>query len=264
MLDRTLGPVRSRTASPDEVGDVTTGVAGACLAGLALSPDPEVAVALTRGVVATTRDADLLERWLATGRTDGGVDLDPSLRWSALARLATLGAVDAERIEAARVADGSYAGDLGAARALAARPTSAAKAEAWAAMTEPDVSNRLFESLAAGLWDASRPELCAPYVDAYLGGAGRRRPDGPGATVERRAGRPGLRGRRGSGQASASLTAWRRSVAGRPSSVSRSVVGTSSSPAAMPRSTSASTASIGAGTPAPARTCWSCSTGTSV
>jgi hypothetical protein len=24
------------------------------------------------------------------------------------------------------------------------------------------------ESLAAGLWDASRPELCAPYVDAYL------------------------------------------------------------------------------------------------
>ena len=35
-------------------------------------------------------------------------------------------------------------------------------------MTEPDVSNRLFESLAAGLWDASRPELCAPYVDAYL------------------------------------------------------------------------------------------------
>ena len=119
-------------------------------------------------MVATTRDADLLERWLATGRTDGGVDLDPSLRWSALARLATLGAVDAERIEAARVADGSYAGDLGAARALAARPTSAAKAEAWAAMTEPDVSNRLFESLAAGLWDAARPELCAPYVDAYL------------------------------------------------------------------------------------------------
>ena len=168
VLDRTLGPVRSRTACPDEVGDVTTGVAGACLAGLALSPDPEVAVALTRGVVATTRDADLLERWLATGRTDGGVDLDPSLRWSALARLATLGAVDAERIEAARVADGSYAGDLGAARALAARPTSAAKAEAWAAMTEPDVSNRLFESLAAGLWDAARPELCAPYVDAYL------------------------------------------------------------------------------------------------
>lgn len=168
VLDRTLGAVRSRTAAPDEVGVVTAGVAGACLAGLALSPDPEVAVALTRGVVATARDADLLERWLATGRTDAGVELDPSLRWSALARLAALGAIDADRIEAARVADGSFAGDLGAARALAARPTAEAKAEAWAAMTEPDVSNRLFESLAAGLWDYSRPELCAPYVDAYL------------------------------------------------------------------------------------------------
>ncbi len=168
VLDRTLGAVRSRTAAPDEVGVVTAGVAGACLAGLALSPDPEVAVALTRGVVATARDGDLLERWLATGRTDAGVELDPSLRWSALARLAALGAIDAERIEAARVADGSFAGDLGAARALAARPTAEAKAEAWAAMTEPDVSNRLFESLALGLWDAERPDLCAPYVEAYL------------------------------------------------------------------------------------------------
>lgn len=168
VLDRTLGPVRSRTAAPDEVGDVTAGLAGACLAGLVRSPDPEVAVALTRGVVATARDADLLERWLATGRTDAGVELDPSLRWSTVARLAALGAIDADRIEAARVADGSFAGDLGAARALAARPTAEAKAEAWAAMTEPDVSNRLFESLALGLWDAERPDLCAPYVEAYL------------------------------------------------------------------------------------------------
>jgi aminopeptidase N len=168
VLDRTLGSVRSRTAAPEQVGEVTSGVAGACLAGLALSPDPEVAFALTRGVVATTRDADLLERWVRDGRTDDGVGLDPSLHWSALARLAALGALDAERIDAERVADGSFAGELGAARALAARPTSEAKAEAWAAMTEPDVSNRLFESLAAGLWDASRPDLCAPYVDAYL------------------------------------------------------------------------------------------------
>ena len=168
VLDRTLGAVRSRTAAPEQVGDVTTGVAGACLAGLALAPEPEVAFALTRGVVATTRDADLLERWLRDGRTDDGVGLDPSLHWSALARLAALGAVDAERIDAERVADGSFAGELGAARALAARPTTEAKAAAWAAMTEPDVPNRLFEALASGLWDASRPDLCAPYVDAYL------------------------------------------------------------------------------------------------
>ncbi|CAB4734543.1 unannotated protein [freshwater metagenome] len=175
VLDRTLGPVRTRVATADAVPALADAVAAACAAGLSGGPgaeDEQVAIALVRGLVSTTRDPSLLERWLAAGRTDtgpvGGVDLDPSLRWSTLARLAALGAIDADRIEAARVADGSFAGDLGAARALAARPTAEAKAEAWAAMTEPDVSNRLFESLALGLWDAERPDLCAPYVEAYL------------------------------------------------------------------------------------------------
>jgi len=60
------------------------------------------------------------------------------------------------------------AGDLGAARALASRPTAEAKAAAWTAALEPDVSNRMFEALLHGLWDVERVDLCAPYVDAYL------------------------------------------------------------------------------------------------
>ena len=168
VVDRTLGPVRGRYLAPADAAVVGAAVATACAAGLAAGPDEQVAIALTRGLAATTRDTDLLEGWLAAGRTDLGVELDPGLRWSVLTRLARLGSLDADRIEAERVADGSYAADLGAARSLAARPTAEAKAQAWAAMTEPDVPNRRFESLAAGLWDAERPDLCAPYVDAYL------------------------------------------------------------------------------------------------
>lgn len=168
VLDRTLGPVRGRYAGPGGAAVLGAAVATACSTALAAGPDEQLAVALTRGLVATTSDADLLARWLDAGRTDAGLELDPALRWSVVARLARLDAVDADRIEAERAADGSFAGDLGAARALAARPTAEAKAAAWAGMTDPDVPNRRFEALAQGLWDAERPGLCAPYVDAYL------------------------------------------------------------------------------------------------
>ncbi len=85
-----------------------------------------------------------------------------------MARLATLGALDEAGIEDERQRDQSFAGDLGAARALAARPTAEAKAAAWATMSAPDVSNRVFEACAHGLWDPERVALCTPYVDAYL------------------------------------------------------------------------------------------------
>ena len=127
-----------------------------------------MAIALTRGLAATSRDASALLGWLASGRTDAGVDLDPGLRWSTVARLAALGALDEAAIEAERRRDQTFAGELGAARALAARPTAEAKAAAWATMSAPDVSNRVFEACAQGLWDPERVELCTAYVDAYL------------------------------------------------------------------------------------------------
>ncbi|MFC4783468.1 aminopeptidase N [Nocardioides sp. MAHUQ-72] len=168
VLDRTLGPVLGRAASAAEVPGLVDAVAAACAAGLAATDDDQLSIALTRGLAATSRDADRLTSWLAEGRIDAGVELDPALRWSVVARLGTLGSIDAAGIEAERARDGSLAGDLGAARALAARPTGEAKAAAWAAALEPDVSNRMFEALLHGLWDPEQVALCAPYVDAYL------------------------------------------------------------------------------------------------
>jgi aminopeptidase N len=83
-------------------------------------------------------------------------------------RLALLGGLEADEIEEERRRDGTAQGELGAARALAARPTAQAKAEAWAALTEDDVSNRSFEAVAAGLWPAEQAALAAPYLPAYL------------------------------------------------------------------------------------------------
>ncbi|GAB3779367.1 aminopeptidase N [Nocardioides ungokensis] len=168
VLDRTLGPVLSRSAPASAVPGVVDAVATACAAGLAAGEDDQLSIALTRGLAATSRDADLLASWLTSGRTDTGVDLDPGLRWAVVARLCALGAMDAGQVETERLDDGSLAGDLGAACALASRPTAEAKAAAWAAMTEPDVSNRMFEARARGLWDPEQVDLCAPYVDAYL------------------------------------------------------------------------------------------------
>jgi aminopeptidase N len=168
VLDRTLGPVLARSASAAEVPGLVDTVAAACSAGLATGADEQLAIVLTRGLASTSRDAGTLSSWLSSGRTAAGVDLDPSLRWSVVARLCTLGALDDAAVEAERVRDGSLAGDLGAARALASRPLESAKASAWAAMVEPGVSNRMFEALAQGLWDPERVELCAPFVDAYL------------------------------------------------------------------------------------------------
>ena len=80
-------------------------------------------------------------------------------------------ALDAEAIEAERRRDGTVEGDLGAATALAARPTAEAKAEAWAGMTEdPEVSNRRFLALASGLWSPEQAGLVAPYVPALRRG----------------------------------------------------------------------------------------------
>jgi aminopeptidase N len=83
-------------------------------------------------------------------------------------RLAALGALDAGAIEEERRRDGTANGDLGAATALAARPTAEAKQEAWAALAEDDLSNRRFAAIATGLWPAEQAELAAPYLPRYL------------------------------------------------------------------------------------------------
>jgi aminopeptidase N len=147
---------------PAEAVDATFAlVADACRAGLRGTDDEQRVRALTHALAATSTDPAELEPLL------GGEDR--RLHWAVVARLAALGERSAGEIEAERVSDGTDEGELGAATALAARPTPEAKASAWAAMSEdPDIANRRFEALARGLWSPEHADLVAPYVAAYV------------------------------------------------------------------------------------------------
>ncbi|MGH3307760.1 MAG: ERAP1-like C-terminal domain-containing protein, partial [Nocardioides sp.] len=110
-----------------------------------------------------------LEGWLLDRATHTGIELDPTMRWSAIRRLAALGALTPEQIDDERHGDGTVVGELGAARALAAIPHPEAKARAWARMFEdPHVSNRVFVASAEGFWDPEQVVLVHPYVARYL------------------------------------------------------------------------------------------------
>nr|WP_246416142.1 aminopeptidase N [Nocardioides luti] len=157
-----------RRVPADRTATAVDTLAAACDAGLAAGPDAELTTAFTRGLAATSRDADRLRGWLADGRADSDVDLDPALRWTVVHRLAEIGELDEAEIAAEEAHDTSASGAQAAATARAARPTDGAKAAAWAAMTAPDVSNRMFSALAQGLWSPEQAGLLAPYVQRYL------------------------------------------------------------------------------------------------
>lgn len=144
-------------------------VATAAAAGLAASgEDEQRALAWAATLAATSADAGLLRGWLDTDRIAAGVPLLPTTRWEAVVRLASLGEADARVIAAERDRDGTAEGDLGAARALAARPSTIAKDAAWEAMLAPGVDNRRFGALASGMWISEQAHLLRPYVAAYL------------------------------------------------------------------------------------------------
>jgi len=167
VLTRTLSRVLPLRLPADRVAWAHDALAAACGTGLLHAGSPELALACAAGFAATSREADTLHGWLGTGRI-GDLPLPPTLRWRAVRRLAELGAVDEAFVEEQRRSDPGLEAELGAAAALAARPSAAAKDEAWAAACDPGVDNRRFGALLDGLWSAEQAELLAPYVDRYL------------------------------------------------------------------------------------------------
>ena len=168
VLLRSLDRVLPLRVPATQVSDALAQLARTSERGLAATDDPELRQAFAEVLATSTTDTALLEGWLRGATVPGGPTLDPALRWRAIGRLAALGAVDEAAIEAEKLADGTIDGELGAATALAARPSAQAKAEAWAQALDPEVSNRRFGALMAGLWSVEQGDLLAPYVTAYL------------------------------------------------------------------------------------------------
>ncbi|MBW1601114.1 aminopeptidase N [Streptomyces sp. JJ66] len=139
---------------------------------LAAEPGSDHQLAWARALAAVARtDAqlDLLAGLLDGSRTIDGLAVDTELRWALLLRLAATGRADEPEIAAELERDATSAGERHAATARAARPTKAAKAEAWARVVESDqLPNALQEAVIAGFVQADQRELLAPYTARYF------------------------------------------------------------------------------------------------
>jgi aminopeptidase N len=167
VLRRVMRVVLPQWTAPEAYADAERVVAEVCTEALEAG-DSDRGLAAMRRLAQTTTDAGLLRRWLESGVARPGLEVDRDTRWLAVRRLVTLGEAGVDLVEAEAAADRTSSGHQSSLAALASRPDAAAKAEAWAAIVDPTVSNRDFEALVAGLWTPGQEELWAPYLGRYL------------------------------------------------------------------------------------------------
>jgi aminopeptidase N len=125
-------------------------------------------LAAMRRIAATTHDVDLLRRWLASGEARPGLAVDRDTRWMVVRRLVVLGQAGDDLVAREADDDRSASGHESALAARASRPDAAAKADAWARLRDPGISNRDFGAVVFGLWTPGQEDLTAPYLERYL------------------------------------------------------------------------------------------------
>ncbi|MFJ7293934.1 aminopeptidase N [Streptomyces collinus] len=114
-------------------------------------------------------DFELLRDLLAGTAAVDGLELDQELRWVFLEPLAAHGAVDEKALAEELARDDTASGKRHQVRCLAARPSEAVKAQAWAQVVESDaLSNAMVEATIAGFSQGSQRELIAPYAEKYF------------------------------------------------------------------------------------------------
>ncbi|MCD7439954.1 aminopeptidase N [Streptomyces lincolnensis] len=120
-------------------------------------------------VAALPEDLQLLQGLLADTEQIEGLVVDQELRWAFLEPLAAHGAADEGALAAELARDDTASGKRHQVRCLAARPSAAVKAQAWAQVVESDaLSNALVEATIAGFDRSSQRELLAPYAEKYF------------------------------------------------------------------------------------------------
>ncbi|EPD60479.1 aminopeptidase N [Streptomyces sp. HGB0020] len=120
-------------------------------------------------VASAPDDLQLLRGLLEGTEKIEGLKVDQELRWTFLEPLAAHGAVDETVLAAELARDDTASGKRHQVRCLAARPSEAVKAQAWAQVVESDaLSNALVEATIAGFTQASQRELLAPYAARYF------------------------------------------------------------------------------------------------
>ncbi|WP_405780762.1 aminopeptidase N [Streptomyces sp. NBC_00859] len=129
-------------------------------------------LAWARAFASTARtplQLDLLNGLLEGEESIEGLAIDTELRWAFVHRLASVGRFDEEEIAGELLRDRTSAGERHAASARAARPTEAAKAEAWASVVESDqLPNAVQEAVIGGFVQTDQREVLAPYTEKYF------------------------------------------------------------------------------------------------
>ncbi|MFF4796804.1 aminopeptidase N [Streptomyces sp. NPDC001351] len=151
--ERLLAEVALRDLRAAEPGSEQQLAWARFLATVAAGPDE---LALLRGLLDGTEKVD-------------GLEVDQELRWAFLEPLAAHGAADETVLAAELARDDTASGKRHQVRCLAARPSEAVKAQAWAQVVESDaLSNALVEATIAGFAQPSQRELIAPYTAKYF------------------------------------------------------------------------------------------------
>ncbi|MFE3823931.1 aminopeptidase N [Streptomyces sp. NPDC059092] len=120
-------------------------------------------------VAETEADLQLLRGLLEGTAKIDGLSVDQELRWAFLEPLAAHGQADEAAIDAELARDDTASGKRHQVRCLAARPSAAVKAQAWAQVVESDaLSNALVEAVIAGFARPGQRELLAPYAAKYF------------------------------------------------------------------------------------------------
>ncbi|GAA1977906.1 aminopeptidase N [Catenulispora subtropica] len=124
------------------------------------------------GTALTDEQLDYVAALLNGSQTLAGLQVDTEMRWTLLLALVIAGRADVPEIEAELERDKTATGERYALQARAARPTSEAKAEAWASVVDSDtLANHTVASVISGLQSVpadKREELLAPYVEKYF------------------------------------------------------------------------------------------------
>ncbi|WP_190219127.1 aminopeptidase N [Streptomyces griseosporeus] len=114
-------------------------------------------------------DLALLRALLDGTEKIDGLEVDQELRWAFLEPLAAHGAADEAVLAAELARDDTASGKRHQVRCLAARPSEAVKAQAWAQVVESDaLSNALTEATIEGFTQSSQRDLIAPYAEKYF------------------------------------------------------------------------------------------------
>lgn len=120
-------------------------------------------------VASDEADLRLLRDLLEGTSTIEGLDVDQELRWAFLEQLTVHGVADEKDLAAELARDDTASGKRHQVRCLAARPSAAVKAQAWAQVVESEtLSNALVEATIGGWGQSSQRELLAPYAEKYF------------------------------------------------------------------------------------------------